>query len=97
MPDSAQPNGDGHAVSVADVKGKAGFIGRDNQKDGMAGDNAKKSTDYDVTEHLLSVSEVAQKLSTNVNAENPSKSPGLTAAEVRAARSSGKTTKQILP
>ena len=39
---------------------------------------------YDVTEHKMSHGEVADKLATSIDLENPSKSRGLTKEEVRA-------------
>jgi hypothetical protein len=38
---------------------------------------------YHVTEHLMSTSEVANLLATNVDVNNPSKSQGLSSQEVR--------------
>jgi hypothetical protein len=38
---------------------------------------------YDVTEHMMSLQEVGEKLETSVNVGSPEKSAGLTASEVR--------------
>lgn len=43
---------------------------------------AKTSTDYDATEHLMSVDEVSTKYAVNINKDQPGKSQGLSAAEV---------------
>lgn len=41
------------------------------------------SSDYDATEHLMSVDEVSAKYAVQVNKDQPGKSPGLSASEVR--------------
>jgi hypothetical protein len=43
---------------------------------------AKGSTDYDATEHLMSVEEVSAKYAVTVNKEQPAKSKGLSSTEV---------------
>lgn len=40
------------------------------------------SSDYDATEHLMSVDEVSTKYAVTVNKDQPGKSPGLSASEV---------------
>jgi hypothetical protein len=52
-------------------------------KDSGKGKEAPALGAYDVTEHLMGVPEVADRLATNVNASAPEKSPGLSAVEVR--------------
>lgn len=46
------------------------------------GKEEPKSTDYDATEHLMSVEEVSAKYAVDVNKEQPAKSAGLKASEV---------------
>jgi hypothetical protein len=43
----------------------------------------KVATDYDATEHLMSVDEVSAKYAVKINKEQPGKSPGLSGSEVR--------------
>ena len=54
--------------------------GEDAGEDGAKPDSG--AGDYDVTEHLMSAEECAEKLSTNYNSEGPWKSKGLTEDEV---------------
>lgn len=45
-------------------------------------EDAPKASDYDATEHLMSVDEVSAKYAVTVNKEQPGKSPGLSGSEV---------------
>ena len=46
-------------------------------------EDANESSDYDATEHLMSVDEVSAKYGVQVNKDKPGQSPGLASSDVR--------------
>lgn len=73
---SNKPDGDGGKAS----SGKEANVQANKEQSALGA--------YDVTEHMLSGEECAEKLCTQYNAQNPSKSLGLSSDEVRFANAS---------